>query len=45
MSKHAEVSGRAFETKAKKKETRLFKKQENKIRGRSFQEENYSFFF
>ena len=26
--KHAEVSGIVFETKAKKKETRLFKKQE-----------------
>ena len=39
--KHAEVSGRVFETKAKK-ETRLLKKKEkNKIRGRSSQEENY----
>ena len=47
--KNAEVSGRVFELKGKKKETRLLKKKKKqekvKIRGRSFQEEKTSGFF
>ena len=42
--KHAEVSGRVFEMKNKKRRQDSLKIKKNHIRGRSFQEENYSFF-
>ena len=42
--KHAEVAGRVFEMKVKKGGKTSKKNKQNKERGRSFQEENYSFF-